>query len=59
MKCSHPLTVDSNPFIEIFSFRQHHSLPQVSTAQRGLGMFQQFILMGALWDVLLWLEGLG
>lgn len=53
------LTVDSNPLIEILSLRQHHSLPQVPTAQCSLGMLQQFILMGALWDVLLGLEGFG
>lgn len=49
--------VDSYPLIEILSIWQHDSLPQVPTAQRRLCMFQQLVLMGALWDVLLRLEG--
>lgn len=59
VKCIHQLTVDSNPLIEILSLRQHDSLPQVPTAQCCLSVLQQFILVGALWDVLLRLEGLG
>lgn len=51
--------VDSNPLIKIFSLRQHDSLPQVPTAQCCLSMFQQLVLVGALWDVLLRPEGLG
>lgn len=57
MPNSHALTVDSNPFIEIFPLRQHYSLPQVSTAQCCLRMFQQFILVGSFWDILLGFEG--
>lgn len=53
------LTVDGDPLIEIFSLWQHDRLPQVPTAQRSFSMFQQFILMGALWDVFLGLESLG
>lgn len=49
--------VDSYPLIEILSIWQHDSLPQVPTAQRRLCMFQQLVLMGTLWDVLLRLEG--
>lgn len=51
--------VDSNPLIEILSLRQHDSLPQIPTAQSCLGVFQQLILVGALWDVLLRPERLG
>ncbi|KAG7223508.1 hypothetical protein INR49_015501 [Caranx melampygus] len=47
-----------NPLIEILSLWQHDSLPQIPTAQRCFSMFQQLILVGALWDVLLRLEGL-
>lgn len=50
--------IHCNPFIEILSFWQHDSLSQVSATQRCLCMFQQLILVGALWDVLLRLEGL-
>lgn len=50
--------VDSDPLVQILSLRQHDSLPQVATAQRCLCVFQQLILVGALWDVLLGLEGL-
>lgn len=59
MPNSHALTVDSNPFIEIFPLRQHYSLPQVSAAQCCLRMFQQFILVGSFWDILLGFEGFG
>lgn len=51
--------VDSDPLIEILSLGQHDSLPQVPAAQCRLSVLQQLILMGALWDVLLRLEGLG
>lgn len=54
----HLLTVDSNPLIEILSFRQHDGLPQVSTSQSCFGMFEQLILVRALWDVLLRLKSL-
>lgn len=50
--------VDSDPLIEILSLWQHDSLPQIPTAQRRFSMFQQLVLVGALWDVLLRLEGL-
>lgn len=50
--------VDSNPLIKILSLWQHDSLPQVPTAQCGLSMFEQLILMGPLWDVFLGLESL-
>lgn len=53
------LTVDGDPLIEILSLWQHDSLSQIPTAQRCLSMFQQLVLMGSLWDVLLWFEGLG
>lgn len=55
----HPLTVDCNPLVEILSLGQHDGLSQVAAAQRCLGVFQQLILVRALWDVLLRLEGLG
>lgn len=56
--CVHQLTVDGNPLIEILSFWQHDSLPQVATAECCLCVFQKLILVGALRDVLLGLEGL-
>lgn len=56
--CIESLTVDCNPFIEILSLWQHDSLSQVPAAQSCLGVFQQLILVGALWDVLFRLEGL-
>ena len=53
------LTVDGDPLVEVLSLRQHDGLAQVPTAQRGLGVLQQLILVRALGDVLLGLEGLG
>lgn len=52
-------SVDCDPLVEIFPLWKHHSLPQVTTTKRGLGMFQQLVLVRAFWDVLLRLERLG
>lgn len=51
------LTVDGDPFVEIFAFRQHHSEPEVARAERRSGMLHQLILMSPLGYVLLGLEG--
>ena len=53
------LTVDGDPLVKVLPLRQHDGLPQVPAAQRGLGVFQQLVLVRALWDVLLGLEGFG
>lgn len=50
------LTVDSNPLVEVLPLGQHHGLPQVAAAQRGLGVFEELILVGSFRNVLLWLE---
>ena len=52
------LTVDSEPLVEVFSFRECDSQSEVSTSQRGLSILLQMILLRPLRDVLLRLERL-
>lgn len=52
------LTVDSHPFIQIFSVRKHDGHPQVPTAQSGFSVFEELILMRTFWNILLRLERL-
>lgn len=52
------LTVDSHPFIQIFSVRKHDGHTQVPTAQRGFSVFEQLILMRAFRNILLRLKRL-
>ncbi len=56
--CACP-TVDGDPFVEVFTGRQGHGEPQITTTKRGFGILLQLILVGALGDVLLGAEGLG
>lgn len=52
------LTVDGNPFVEVLPLGQHDRQAEVARAQSGCRMPHQVVLVGAFWDVLLWLEGL-
>lgn len=56
---SEGLTVHRNPLVEVLALGQHHGLPEVAAAQRGLGVFEELVLVGSLGNVLLWLECFG
>lgn len=53
------LTVNCDPFVQVFPLRQHDGHAQIAAPERGFGMFQQLVLVRALWNVLLWFEGFG
>lgn len=52
------LTVDGDPFVDVFSLGQLHRVPEIARSQRRGRMLHQVVLMRALRDVLFWLEGL-
>lgn len=53
------LTVNCDPFVQVFPLRKHDGHAEIAAPERGFGMFQQLVLVRALWNVLLWFEGFG
>lgn len=50
------LTIHCDPLVQVLAVRQHDGHAQVPASQRGLGMFQQLVLVRPLGDVLLGLK---